>query len=82
MRTVAQTAVRWSPNQRWRFDPAPPPQRAKRYEAPALRRITLEQAKLICIPQAWDGHQGARELLELLFSEEALAENKKMPEST
>jgi hypothetical protein len=53
----------------------------KQYEAPMLRRITSEQAKLICIPYAWDGHKGARELLEVLFSEGSSSpENRKMPE--
>jgi hypothetical protein len=41
----------------------------KQYEAPVLRRITSEQAKLICIPYAWIGHKAARELLEILFGE-------------
>jgi hypothetical protein len=41
----------------------------KPYEAPTLRKITSEQATLICIPYAWDGHKGARELLEVLFNQ-------------
>jgi hypothetical protein len=51
----------------------------KQYEAPMLRRITSEQAKLICIPYAWDGHKGARDLLEVLFCEgSSPPENRKM----
>lgn len=46
----------------------------KQYEAPRLRRITSEQAKLICIPYAWDGHKGAQELLEAMFSEDIKTE--------
>ena len=54
----------------------------KTYETPVLRKITSEQAKLICIPYAWDGHKGARELLEVLFSEAPSSrEGGKMPES-
>jgi hypothetical protein len=40
----------------------------RQYEAPRLICITSEQGKLICIPYAWDGHKGARELLEIIFS--------------
>jgi hypothetical protein len=42
--------------------------RLKPYEAPVLRKITSEQAKLICVPYAWIGHKGAKVLLEILFA--------------
>jgi hypothetical protein len=41
------------------------------YVPPTLRALTSEQAKLICIPYAWVGHKGARELLELMFPDPA-----------
>ncbi len=41
----------------------------KPYRAPSLRKLTLEQARLICIPYAWIGEEDAKELLEWLFPE-------------
>lgn len=40
----------------------------KQYESPALVKRTIEQAKLLCVGYAWIGHQGAKELLEVMFA--------------
>lgn len=39
----------------------------KTYQKPALRQITLEQAKLILVGRATLGDKGARELMEVVF---------------
>ena len=41
----------------------------KPYQTPMLSKCTRDQAILFCIGYAWIGHRGARELLELMFSE-------------
>ena len=37
------------------------------YEAPLLRTLSSNQAALFLVGHAYIGHQGARDLLELLF---------------
>jgi hypothetical protein len=39
----------------------------KLYTAPTLRKLTREQATLFLVGHAYIGHQGAREILEILF---------------
>lgn len=41
----------------------------KPYCPPTLRRLTLSQATLFLVGHAYEGDQGARELLELFFPE-------------
>lgn len=45
------------------------PQQSARYESPRLAKLTLEQAKLRLLGHLSIGDQGAKDLLELLFSE-------------
>jgi hypothetical protein len=42
---------------------------ATTYSPPKLVVRTVEQAKLLLVGHAWIGHRGARDLLELLFSD-------------
>jgi len=44
----------------------------KLYSPPVLQKRTVEQAKLLLVGYAWIGHQGARELLELLFRQPSM----------
>lgn len=39
----------------------------KAYCAPQARKLEPEQANLILVGRAWDGDEGAREMLEILF---------------
>ena len=41
----------------------------KKYEKPAIRKLTPEQGKLLLIGHASLGDQGAKDLLELMFPE-------------
>lgn len=45
-----------------------PPQ-SRRYESPRVAKLTLEQAKLRLLGHLSIGDQGAKDLLELMFSE-------------
>jgi hypothetical protein len=47
--------------------PSPAPSRRKRYAEPTLRKLTREQATLSLVGHAYIGHQGARQILEILF---------------
>ena len=46
----------------------------KEYEAPTVRKLTLEQAKLILIGHASIGDQGAKELMDIAFPEPGFVE--------
>jgi hypothetical protein len=48
-------------------DPAAEAVVDRTYQKPALRQITLDQAKLILIGRATLGDQGARDLMEVVF---------------
>jgi hypothetical protein len=39
----------------------------KEYQSPTIRKLTLEQAKLVLIGHATMGDQGAKELMDLVF---------------
>jgi hypothetical protein len=39
----------------------------KPYQPPRLRKVTSSQASLFLVGHAYIGHQGAKELLELIF---------------
>lgn len=41
----------------------------KNYQAPVAKKLTPEQARLLLVGHATVGHQGARELMELVFPE-------------
>ena len=49
--------------------PSPGEKLRKPYEPPAVRRRTPEQSKLLLLGHAWNGNQGAKDLLEVLFPE-------------
>jgi hypothetical protein len=53
----------------------------KPYEKPTATKLTTEEAKLKLINHVSRGDQGAKDLLEMMFSEEAekLSTNKKKP---
>lgn len=38
-----------------------------RYDQPILRRLTFEQGTLFLVGYAYVGHQGARDIMEVLF---------------
>jgi len=63
--------------------PGPPKKekRRKPYEKPTVRRLTSEEAKLKLVDHASRGDQGAKDLLEMKFPEEAkkLSTGKKRP---
>jgi hypothetical protein len=40
------------------------------YSPPVLQTRTMEQAKLLLVGYAWIGHDGARELLEIVVRQE------------
>lgn len=45
------------------------PAELKTYSSPKLTKLTPEQAKLLLLGQAGQGGQGAKDLLEVLFSD-------------
>jgi hypothetical protein len=51
---------------------SPKGQKRKPYEKPVVRKLNSEQAKLLLIGHACMGHQGAKELLDLLFGQQTL----------
>jgi len=53
----------------------------KPYEKPTATRLTSEEAKLKLVDHASRGDQGAKEILEMMFPEEAkkLSTGKKKP---
>lgn len=57
----------------------PKKKRRKPYEKPTATKLTSEQAKVKLLDRAGKGDQGAKELLEQLFPEEAtkISEGKK-----
>ena len=63
--------------------PGPPKkeQRRKPYEKPTATRLTVEEAKLKLVDHASRGDHGAKDILEMMFPEEAkkLSTAKKKP---
>ena len=50
----------------------PEDDKRRSYDQPLLRKLSPEQACLFLVGRAYVGHQGAKELLELLFPEPLL----------
>ena len=50
---------------------SPEGQKRKPYEKPVVRELNLEQSKLLLTGHVSMGHQGAKELLDLLFGQQA-----------
>lgn len=57
------------PNRRARPLRVAPEVCKKQYEAPVVRKLTLEQAKLLLIGHATIGDQGASDLMDVVFSD-------------
>jgi len=50
---------------------SPEGQKRKPYEKPVVRELNPEQSKLLLTGHVCMGHQGAKELLDLLFGQQA-----------
>jgi len=55
--------------------------RRKRYEKPTATKLTPEEAKVKLVDHARRGDQGARNLLEMMFPEEAKGISEKRNKS-